>query len=81
MKFVFLSGGLVGFTLAALAGYSADRSADHIFLDASIGCLVGALLFRWFWTVLVRGIRETILIRHAATTAAAAAANPSPKTK
>lgn len=81
MKFVFLSGGLVGFTLAAAAGYSADRSADRIFLDAALGCLAGALLFRWFWTVLVRGIRETILIRHAANTAAAAAANPSPKTK
>jgi hypothetical protein len=32
---------------------------------------VGALLFRWFWTVLVRGIRETILQRHAAATATA----------
>lgn len=72
MKFVFLAGGCAGFLLAAIAGYFADRAADRIFLDAALGCLVGALLFRWFWTVLVRGIRETILIRHAATTAAAA---------
>ena len=70
MKFVFLAGGLSGFLLAAAAGYSADRSPDRIFFDASLGCLAGALLFRWFWTVLVRGIRETILIRHAATVAA-----------
>ena len=79
MKFVFLAGGLAGFVSAAVAGLLADRAADRIFLDAAIGCLVGALLFRWFWTVLVRGIRETILIRHAA--AAAAAAAQSPKTK
>ena len=78
MKFVFLAGGLCGFVLAAGAGFLADRSADRIFLDAALGCLAGALLFRWFWTVLVRGIRETILIRHAASTAAAAS---SPKTK
>jgi len=87
MKFVFLAGGVAGFLCAALAGYFADRSADRIFLDAALGCLVGALLFRWFWTVLVRGIRETILARHATATAAAAAAaaaspaHPAPKHK
>ena len=78
MKFDFLAGGLAGFLLAGTAGYLADRAADRNLLDAALGCLVGALLFRWFWTVLVRGIRETILIRHAATTAAAAS---SPKNK
>lgn len=79
MKFVFLAGGLVGFLSAAGAGYLADRSADRIFFSAAVGCLVGAMLFRWFWTVLVRGIRETILIRHAATTASAAANPPKHK--
>ena len=69
MKFVFLAGGVAGFLLAAASGYWAHRSADHIFFDAAVGCLVGALLFRWFWTVLVRGIRETILLRNAATAA------------
>jgi hypothetical protein len=57
----------------------ADHSAQRIFLDAAVGCLVGAYLFRWFWTVLVGGIRETIMIRHAAATAAAAAAAPKQK--
>lgn len=84
MKFVFLSGGVAGFLLAAAAGFLADRSADRIFFDAALGCLAGAMLFRWFWTVLVRGIRETILSRHATATAAAAAAHasaPNPKHK
>jgi len=81
MKFVFLAGGVAGFLCAAIAGYLADRTADRIFFDAAVGCLVGALLFRWFWTVLVRGIRETILDRHAAASAAAAAAPQQSKQK
>ncbi len=65
MKFVFLAGGIAGFLLAATTGYLSDHSADRVLLDGAIGCLAGALLFRWFWTVLVRGIRETILLRNA----------------
>ncbi|MEY2878938.1 MAG: hypothetical protein RLZZ15_1318 [Verrucomicrobiota bacterium] len=73
MKFVFLLGGFAGFTLTALAGYLADHGADRVFFDAAVGCLCGALLFRWFWTVLVRGMREVMVQRHAA---AAATATP-----
>lgn len=73
MKFVFLSGGFAGFVLAGFTGWLAEHSAQRIFLDAAVGCLAGALLFRWFWTVLVGGIRETILSRHAAAVAAAPA--------
>ncbi len=79
MKFVFLAGGFAGFIAAAATGWSSDHSPQRTLLDAAVGCLVGALLFRWFWTVLVGGIRETILLRHAAATAAAAAANPKQK--
>ena len=74
MKFVFLSGGFAGFLIATVTGWQAEHSAQRIFLDAAVGCLAGALLFRWFWTVLVGGIRETILTRHAAAIAAAPAA-------
>ena len=72
MKFVFLSGGVLGFAAAAATGWLSDRSADRILLDGAIGCLAGALLFRWFWTVLLRGLRETILIRQKAAALAAA---------
>lgn len=75
MRFIFLLGGVAGFLLAALTGYLSDHSADRVLLDGAVGCLAGALLFRWFWTVLVRGIRETILIRSAKAAAAAAPAN------
>jgi len=72
MRFIFLIGGVLGFALAAAAGWYADRAADRILLDSALGCLAGAFLFRWFWTVLLRGLRETILIRQKAAAAAAA---------
>ena len=74
MKFIFLLGGCTGFVVTAGASYFAGHVADRVLLDAAIGCLAGALLFRWFWTVLVRGVREVVMQRHAATAAAAAAA-------
>lgn len=75
MKFVFIAGGLAGFLIALSGSYWAGHQADRVFFDGAVGCLVGALLFRWFWTVLVRGIRETILARHAAAAATTAAKN------
>jgi hypothetical protein len=73
MKSIFLAGGFAGFSLVAALGFYSGRAPDRILMDSAVGCLVGALLFRWFWTVLVRGIRETILLRHAAASAAAPA--------
>jgi hypothetical protein len=66
MKFVFLSGGFAGFIIAAAGSLWAAQKPDRILFDGAVGCLAGAILFRWFWTVLVRGIRETILARRAA---------------
>ena len=71
MKFVFLSGGFAGLLTTGCASFWAGHQPDRILLDAAVGCLAGGILFRWFWTVLVRGIRETILQRHAAATASA----------
>jgi hypothetical protein len=71
MKFIFLAGGFAGFITAASTSFWVGHQPDRIFLDGAVGCLIGALLFRWFWTVLVHGIRETILARHAAANAAA----------
>ena len=72
MKFIFLSGGFAGFLAAGAGSFYAGHQPDRVLFDAAVGCLSGALLFRWFWTVLVRGIRETILARHVATAPAAA---------
>jgi hypothetical protein len=66
MKFIFLSGGLTGFLTAIVAGWSAERSPDAILLNAMVGCVVGALLFRWLWYIALRGMRETVLARQRA---------------
>ena len=71
MRFVFLSGGLLGFAAAALTGWLSDRPADRILFDASVGGLVGALLFKWFWSVVLKGMREVFLVRQRARVAAA----------
>jgi hypothetical protein len=73
MRFIFLSGGLTGFLTAAAAGWSSDRSSQSILLDAMLGAVVGALLFRWFWFVVLRGMRETFVARHRAAEQAAGA--------
>jgi hypothetical protein len=61
MKFVFLAGGTAGFVTAAATGLWLGRDPDRILLDAGTGCLVGALLFRWLWSICLRGFRETYL--------------------
>jgi hypothetical protein len=71
MKFVFLSGGLAGFLLVAVTGFHAGRAPDRVFFDAALGCLAGAVLFRWFWSVLLHGFREAYLTRQRNATPAA----------
>ena len=74
MKFIFLAGGFAGFFLTMLTGFIAGRAPDLVLRDAAIGCLAGALLFRWFWSVFVQALTEAVVARRAATEAAAAAA-------
>ena len=70
MKFVFLAGGLSGFVLGLVTSWMLDHAPDRVFLDASVGCLAGALLFRWFWKVVLAGLRDTVVARHRAHLAA-----------
>jgi len=66
MKFVFLSGGLFGFSVGLITSWLLDHAPDRVFLDASVGCLVGAVLFRWFWTIVLAGLRDTVVARYRA---------------
>ena len=63
MKFIFLAGGCVGFIVVGGASLLAGHAPDRALLDAAVGCLAGAMLFRWFWAVLVKGMRETVVTR------------------
>jgi divalent metal cation (Fe/Co/Zn/Cd) transporter len=60
MKFAFLAGGFLGFALVALAGFTAGRSADLVLRDAALACLVGALVLRWFWSVVIRAFADAM---------------------
>ena len=73
MKFVFLFGGLLGFILGLTVSWLLDHAPDRVFLDASVGCLVGAVLFRWFWTIVLAGLRDTVVARYRASLSVPAA--------
>ncbi len=75
MKFVFLSGGLIGFLVGLVTSWALDHAPDRVFLDAAVGCLAGAVLFRWFWTIVLAGLRDTVVARQRAAVAAQAAAS------
>ncbi len=79
MRFVFLAGGFAGFLITGGCSFYAGHEGNRIFFDAAVGCMCGALLFRWFWTVLLHGVRDSQLSR--AHSAAAAATTPIAKTK
>jgi hypothetical protein len=81
MKFVVLAGGASGFAIAAATGLWTGRTPDRILLDGAVGCLAGGLLFRWFWNVLLGGIRDTYIARHKAAASAAAATAAAVKPK
>jgi hypothetical protein len=74
MKFVVFIGGVFGFALAATTGLLTGRGLDRVLFDAAVGTLVGGLLFRWLWNVLLSGVRENYLARQRAAAAASAAA-------
>lgn len=63
MKFIFLAGGCVGFIVVGGASLLAGHAPDRALFDAAVGCLAAAMLFRWFWAVLVKGMRETVVTR------------------
>ncbi|MBL9205563.1 MAG: hypothetical protein JNN01_10795 [Opitutaceae bacterium] len=66
MKYAFLAGGFTGFALVTVAGFTAGRAADLVLRDAALGCLVGALLFRWFWSVVIRAFTEAMTLKRIA---------------
>lgn len=78
MRFIFLAGGCVGFVMVGGASALAGHDPARALFDAAVGCLIGAGLFRWFWSVLVRGMQETIRLKAAAPRGAPAAAGAPP---
>jgi hypothetical protein len=79
MKLIFLIGGLVGFLLATITGLAAERAWDLVLRDSALACLVGALLFQWFWSFVVHAFTDLRRARiESARAVLAAAAEPAP---
>lgn len=74
MRFVFLTGGCLGFVVVGGASALAGHDPGRALFDASVGCLVSAILFRWCWNVLIRAMRESIRLKQAAPSAVRGAA-------
>jgi len=51
-------GGFTGFLIAFLSGLTAGSDLSLVLRDASVGCVVGALLMRLLFTVLQSNYRE-----------------------
>ena len=63
MKYFLLMGGFVGFAVVLFASYSAGNRPAVALLDASIGCLVGGLLFRMLHAAYIAGLKGCIADR------------------
>lgn len=66
MRFIFLIGGFVCFSLVSLSGWLADRAIDNILRDAAIAALIGGFLFRWFWSIFVKLLSQAVRAKRAA---------------
>ena len=69
MKFMLLIGGSLGFALVFFGGWAVGRDPLSSFIQASFGCLAGAVLFRWLGNTYARSVRAVLLEREAASRA------------
>ncbi len=89
MRYIFLIGGFVGFSLVALTGVLSERAIDLVLRDAALAALAGGILFRWFWSIFVKLLSQAVRAKRAArqaeedaaAAAAKAAANAAIKTR
>ena len=62
MKFFLLIGGLCGLVLTLVASLHAGNALSYALRDASIGCCVGALIFRGLHFVVLGSIRDHVAL-------------------
>jgi len=61
MKYFMLLGGFIGFMIVMVAGVLGGTELWMVVFHASIGCVVGAVLFRIFRKVVARSVREVAM--------------------
>jgi hypothetical protein len=77
MKLAVATGGFAGFALVSIAGFLARRDPASVFLEASVACVIGALLFRWFHVSFVRSVQAAHAARRQERAAHGASADKS----
>jgi len=58
MKYFMLLGGFFGFSLTLAMGVVAGGELGMVVFQSSVGCIVGAILFRMFRKVVASSVRE-----------------------
>ena len=66
MKFLVLLGGSLGFTVVFAGGWFVGRDPLSNLIEASFGCLIGAVLFRWFGNLYLQSVQTVMREREAA---------------
>ena len=72
---LLLLGGFVGFAICFATGLAAGSDIGQVLFNASIGCMVGGIMFKWISVLLVESLqmqrRKASLAAEKAATAAA----------
>lgn len=84
MKFFTALGGFLGFALVMAIGLAMGRRSAMLLLEASLACVIGGVLFRWWHRMLLHGVqaaqrerREAAqALKHAQASASAKTARP-----
>jgi hypothetical protein len=78
MKFFTALGGFLGFALAMAIGLAIGRRSAMLLFEASLACMLGAMLFRWWHRLLLNSVVEAQQERRAAAAAAKKAESATP---
>lgn len=70
MKFFTALGGFIGFAFVIGIGLFTGRHSAMLLLQASVACMVGALLFRWWHRLLLQGVQSSLQEKRVAAAAA-----------
>ena len=70
MKFFTALGGFLSFALVMGIGLAIGRHTVMLLFEASLACMVGAMLFRWWHRLLLQGVHDAQEDRRAAAAAA-----------
>lgn len=74
MKYFLLIGGFCGFFFVFASGIAAGNDLSDVLRNATIGCMVGALLMRGFRMLLTHQVRQVATQQAELSTEGAAAA-------